>query len=253
LREAVRIFEQLGDETAVWYASLLALLCAEAGRHEEARAVTVQQERRLTHLEQSALPARSARCALGLTYAALEDREAGGRCEAALLPYADDFHWSPARRTLAALAALRGDKQTALAHLAAVEAQTRSEGLGPDLGLALLEHARLSPASERDPFLAEARELLGRLGMRQALERADALAEPGQRATAPAGLSAREVEVLRLVAQGKTNREIAATLVISERTVANHLSHIFDKIDVDNRASAAAFAFRNGLAEGSPS
>ena len=53
--------------------------------------------------------------------------------------------------------------------------------------------------------------------------------------------------MLRHLAQGKTNREIAELLVISEHTVINHLSHIFAKIDVDNRTGAAAFALRRGI------
>jgi DNA-binding NarL/FixJ family response regulator len=60
-------------------------------------------------------------------------------------------------------------------------------------------------------------------------------------------LSAREIEVLRLVARGLTSREIAEQLVISERTVINHISHIFAKTGADNRAGATAYAFRNGL------
>jgi DNA-binding NarL/FixJ family response regulator len=56
------------------------------------------------------------------------------------------------------------------------------------------------------------------------------------------------VEVLRLVAQGKTNREIAAALVLSEKTVARHMTNIFNKILVENRAGATAFALRHGLA-----
>ena len=63
----------------------------------------------------------------------------------------------------------------------------------------------------------------------------------------PAGLTAREAEVLRLVAKGLTNAEIAQTLVLSERTVAHHLTHIFNKVNVDNRAAATAFAFQHGL------
>ena len=62
------------------------------------------------------------------------------------------------------------------------------------------------------------------------------------------GLSPREVEVLRLVSQGKTNREIADELVLSERTVINHLSHIFSKTGAENRAGAVAYAMRHGLA-----
>lgn len=63
----------------------------------------------------------------------------------------------------------------------------------------------------------------------------------------PRGLTAREVEVLRLVATGKSNPDIAATLVLSEKTVARHLSNIFTKLDVPTRTAAAAFAFENRL------
>jgi DNA-binding CsgD family transcriptional regulator/tetratricopeptide (TPR) repeat protein len=65
----------------------------------------------------------------------------------------------------------------------------------------------------------------------------------------PDGLSGREIEVLGLLAHGMTNREIALALVISERTVNSHLAHIFNKLGVSNRAAAAAYALRNGLAE----
>ena len=61
-------------------------------------------------------------------------------------------------------------------------------------------------------------------------------------------LSPREVDVLRLVVQGKTNREIAEALVISQRTVINHISNIFTKTGAENRAAATAYAFRHGLA-----
>ncbi len=63
----------------------------------------------------------------------------------------------------------------------------------------------------------------------------------------PAGLTEREVEVLRLVARGTSNTEIAAALVISEKTVARHLSNIFIKLDVGSRTAAAAYAFENRL------
>jgi DNA-binding NarL/FixJ family response regulator len=61
------------------------------------------------------------------------------------------------------------------------------------------------------------------------------------------GLTAREVEVLRLVAAGHSNREIAATLVISERTVARHLQNIFAKLRVSSRTAASRFAFEHDL------
>jgi DNA-binding CsgD family transcriptional regulator len=61
------------------------------------------------------------------------------------------------------------------------------------------------------------------------------------------GLTARELEVLRLVAAGKSNRDIAGELVISEHTVARHVQNIFAKLDVSSRAAAGAFAFSHGL------
>jgi ATP/maltotriose-dependent transcriptional regulator MalT len=69
----------------------------------------------------------------------------------------------------------------------------------------------------------------------------------GSRPTLPAGLTEREVEVLRLVAGGFTNNEIATELFLSPKTVSRHLSNIFAKIDVSSRASATAFAVEHGL------
>jgi DNA-binding NarL/FixJ family response regulator len=70
-------------------------------------------------------------------------------------------------------------------------------------------------------------------------------------ASQPAGgLSAREVEVIRLVASGKSNRAIAAQLFISEKTVARHVSNIFTKLGVSTRAAATAYAYEHGLQAG---
>jgi DNA-binding NarL/FixJ family response regulator len=65
--------------------------------------------------------------------------------------------------------------------------------------------------------------------------------------TVPGGLTGREIEVLRLVAEGKTNRAIAKALVISDHTVRRHLQNIFNKIGVSSRAGATAFAFQRDL------
>lgn len=84
-----------------------------------------------------------------------------------------------------------------------------------------------------------------RLGARPDL---DSLRNRAPRATAvAAGLSVRERQVLSLLASGRTNREIAAELRISEHTVARHLSNIFGKIGVSTRTAAGAFAYENGL------
>jgi DNA-binding NarL/FixJ family response regulator len=62
-----------------------------------------------------------------------------------------------------------------------------------------------------------------------------------------AGLSPRELEVVRLVAAGRSNQAIAAELVLSEKTVARHLSNIFGKLGVSSRTAAAAYAYEHGL------
>lgn len=70
----------------------------------------------------------------------------------------------------------------------------------------------------------------------------------GRQVTAPHGaLTGRELEVLALVAAGQSNREVAAELAISEHTVARHLSNIFNKIGVNSRSAAGAFAFRHKI------
>jgi DNA-binding NarL/FixJ family response regulator len=61
------------------------------------------------------------------------------------------------------------------------------------------------------------------------------------------GVTQRQIAVLRLVATGRSNREIAAALSVSERTVERHLENLYRKIDAHNRAEATAYAMRHGL------
>ena len=101
-----------------------------------------------------------------------------------------------------------------------------------------------------DPDSAElecdaARAVFERLGAAPALARLGALMADSADPVVP--VTARELEVLRLVATGSTNREIANALSISERTVERHLGNIFTKLDVPNRAAATAFAYDRGL------
>jgi DNA-binding CsgD family transcriptional regulator len=85
-----------------------------------------------------------------------------------------------------------------------------------------------------------ARFVLDRLGARQGVPKAN---------PAAAGLlSPRELEVLRLLATGATNRAIAAALVLSEKTVARHVSNIYGKLDVTSRSAATSYAYQHGLA-----
>jgi DNA-binding NarL/FixJ family response regulator len=91
-----------------------------------------------------------------------------------------------------------------------------------------------------------ARGVFAELGAAPALAWVDSL-EPRSAPGDTHGLTARELEVLRLVAAGKTNRDIASALVISERTVARHLQNIFAKLRVSSRTAASAFAFEHDL------
>jgi DNA-binding CsgD family transcriptional regulator len=88
--------------------------------------------------------------------------------------------------------------------------------------------------------------IFGRLGAGPDVAHAQSLS--GKAAATPAsGLTARELEVLRLVATGKTNRVIAADLFVSEKTVARHVSNIFTKLGLSSRAAATAYAYEHDL------
>jgi len=93
--------------------------------------------------------------------------------------------------------------------------------------------------------LDAARRVFDRLGAAPDLAHVAVLAR-GE-STAPGGLSAREAEVLRLLAAGKSNRAIAGDLFISEKTVARHVSNIFTKLGLSSRAAATAYAYEHGL------
>jgi DNA-binding CsgD family transcriptional regulator len=93
--------------------------------------------------------------------------------------------------------------------------------------------------------LAAARDAFERLGAKPDLARLDAFSASPPKNKFP--LSSREIEVLRLVASGATNRSIAQKLSISEKTVARHLSNIFVKLDISSRSAATAYAFQHQL------
>ncbi len=140
--------------------------------------------------------------------------------------------------------------------------------------LTLLARATLHAAMGEAAIAREMLETVGAicvpLGAQPALARADALARrlgtptdasivpiiapdppapppPQPQATAPGGLTERETAILRLVAEGRSNREIGATLGITVRTAERHVSNIYTKIGIGSRAEAAAFAIRHGL------
>jgi DNA-binding NarL/FixJ family response regulator len=71
--------------------------------------------------------------------------------------------------------------------------------------------------------------------------------EVGRRRDWPAGLTTREVDVLRLVARGLSSKQIATQLVITPKTARNHIEHIYTKIDASSRVGASLFATEHGL------
>ena len=122
--------------------------------------------------------------------------------------------------------------------------------------LTLLAHANLLAAlarlKEARAALDEARALCEPLAARPALERAEALEErllaQPRSSSRIAGLTDREIEVLRLVAQGLTDAEAGEQLFISPRTVSQHLRSVYNKLGVNSRAAAVAFLVEHGLA-----
>ncbi len=163
------------------------------------------------------------------------------------------------------------EQSPALRFLGAVAGQVRErlDGSGYPRGLpaaALAPSARLLAAADVYQAIREPRphrDALGpidaaaELGKEVKEGRLDGdavravLAAAGHRVTrrreGPSGLTAREIDVLRLAARGLTNKDIAAILVLSPKTVANHIEHIYAKIGVSTRAMASLFAMKHGL------
>jgi DNA-binding CsgD family transcriptional regulator len=120
--------------------------------------------------------------------------------------------------------------------------------LGARLRLALAQACRaLRDEDGARLELSSAREVFVRLGALPDLEATDRLLGAQKPVADAPGLTCRELEVLRLVAKGLTNKAIATALHLSEKTVDRHVSNIFAKIDVSSRAAATAFAYERGL------
>lgn len=159
-------------------------------------------------------------------------------------------------RACALLARKLGLDREADACMERAISDTRVAGYLPDFALTGLEYAEeLSHRSRPDMSvigvlveqgLAAARAV----GMTPLVDRLESMRNslgPVAPVELPAGLTGREVEVLRLIASGRTNRQIADELIISEFTVMRHVSNIYSKIDASNRAEATAFAIRSRL------
>jgi DNA-binding CsgD family transcriptional regulator/tetratricopeptide (TPR) repeat protein len=156
-----------------------------------------------------------------------------------------------ADRYLGMLAATIGDLTSAAGHFEDALRVNRHMGARTWLAHTAYQYGRMLRAAGDEragPLLAEAAALAEAIGMPALSTRVRGLMVPaGPRA--PDGLSDREVAVLRCVARGQSNREIGATLFISEHTVANHVRSILRKTGSANRTEATAYAYRRDLAQ----
>ena len=253
---------QMGLGEIMFYVGLLGLVQATMGKHEEAHAVMAQEERLLDALPDGILPTAPLLMCLAQTAMALDEQARAVHLYPRLLAFRGQYYWFLADRVLGLLATELGDWETAVMHLTAAQATAQREGLRPELARTLLgrANAELARGGQGGPRLAEdllnqALALFEELGMshsvHQVLRRLRTLSsQTGSptRPALPAHLTQREAEVLKLVVQGKSNRQIAQALGLSEKTVTNYLTHIFNKTTCENRAAATAFAIRHGLA-----
>jgi DNA-binding CsgD family transcriptional regulator len=246
----------------------LAAAFAMAGHGDQARA----EVEALAADNLAALP-RDPTWSLGLAFLALAchhlgDSTRGATVAALLAPYADrtiattrfgSMCFGPAAYFLGLLALTLDRPGQAAGHfqraaLLAGRMQAHPMLAWSQLGQAqaLLALDRPGDREQAAALLAEASGAAEALGIRGLGERAVALRAAAAAAPAaprwPAGLTGREVEVLRLIAAGHSNRAIAEALFISPNTVLRHVSNIFAKTGVANRAEAAAYATRHGLA-----
>jgi len=257
----IRIVAGQGSRDGPWGPGLAALL-AELGMDAEAR-------HELARLAADGIePFRKTLWLASLTYltdacAALGDVTIAELVYPELEPFAESnilighlvSCYGAAARYLGMLASLLGDADRAEAHFEQamalnrrMEAWTWVAHTAYEYARSLLRH-RPGNRGRAEALLGEGAELARRIGMPVLLARIRALevAAPPPAAALPDGLSAREVQILALVARGLSNREIGQALTISEHTAANHIRSILRKTGCANRTEAASYAHRRGL------
>ncbi|MCH8832335.1 MAG: response regulator transcription factor [Chloroflexi bacterium] len=162
-------------------------------------------------------------------------------------------------RVLGLLSQTMGNSGQAQIHFEDALVFCRNAGYRPELAWTCCDYAdtllrrnESGDGTKAMSLLDESLSIATELGMRPLMERVkerieQAQAQPSPPPAYPAGLSLREVEVLRLISAGKTDREIAEELFISFRTVGNHVRNILNKTNTANRTEAATFAAHQGL------
>lgn len=243
-------------------AGLLGLTQVAVGKREEAYTRIAELEALAAELPIDSLPTAPILTCLALLAIALGDQEQAADLYPRLLTLSGQHYWFLVDRVLGEIATICGDWEKAMMHLSTAEATARREGLLPELARALLAKAKCEVAhgspgstSRATYLLKQALVLFEQLSLTEAAGRVctqlrllSRRKSSSPSSTLPAELTQSEASVLHLVVTGKSNRQIAQHLGISEKTVANHLSHIYNKTASENRAAAAAFAIRHGLA-----
>ncbi len=237
--------DDLGFERISLYArTLRARICIAAGELAAARAWLEAADRDLQTREVVSLRGELHQRWAEYHWAAGDSRAALQNASAALAfaQNANDlWHAIEAHRLLGQLHAGCGAADASREHFAAGARLAQACRFPYEWALTCVAWAEALPQVTRPS--TEARETLARLRAAPALARADALLAPGR----PDGLTQRELEIVALVAQGQKDKEIAAALFISVKTVQAHLRNIFNRLDVANRAALVAYAARHGL------
>ncbi len=262
LAMAIARLRSIGPGALVWYLGMHGIVQLAQGKRAEAVACMEEVEMLIAPLPPGSMPTSEPLTHLTWMALMLDDGERVERYAPRLHAFRGQYHDFLVDRLLGQVAMRRGDWSAAEADLAAAETTARQEHIRAELAHTLMAQVDLAQArgARGSPSYARARleEALALFQglpnpveerrLRDRLRRGVTRGQGDGRPELPAGLSRREVEVLRLLAAGKSNREIAEMLVLSEKTVVNHLTNVYAKTGADNRAAAAAFAIRNGLA-----
>jgi ATP/maltotriose-dependent transcriptional regulator MalT len=211
IRQALATFREVNPHSLGWYLGWLCITLAAQDKQSEAAASMDELAGLIDSLPMGSMQTSEPLTHLSAAALELGDLDRLEWCYPRLLAFEGQFHDFLVDRLLGQIETRRRAFDAARAHLDRAEATARAEGLRWEL--AHLLKARESTTSH----------------------------------ALPAGLTQREVDVLRLLASGSSNRVIAAALSLSESTVAHHVTSIFNKTGANNRAAATAFAFRHAL------
>lgn len=256
---AASMYHQVGPEKFMFFTGFLELTFIALGKREEVCTHVARLEVFLSELRAGTLATAPILTCLSLIAIALGDHERAANLYSILRAFRGQHYWFLVDRVLGQIATLLKDWDMAVVYLNAAKETAKCASLRPELARTLyaladfeVAHGGQASTSRAIDSLRQALSLFDELNMpfasTQARNRLNTLL---QRSLAlqllPADLTKSEARVLQLVSRGRKNRQIARELGISEKTVANHLTHIFAKTASENRAAATAFAIHHKL------